>query len=144
MMSKSCKEGLWKKLTPKKNQYDSEKNVLHVASEKGNLRLVKSLIECSCDKETRDYYKWTPLIYASSRGHLEVVKYLVSVGANKEAKSRGGYTPLILAPQNGHLEVVKYLISAGANKEAKNKDGKNALMMANDYVRNYLQAIYTK
>ncbi|EAY21389.1 hypothetical protein TVAG_198270 [Trichomonas vaginalis G3] len=48
------------------------------------------------------------------------------------------------ASRYGELEVVKYLISAGADKEAKNKDGKNALMMANDYVRNYLQAIYTK
>ncbi|EAY09307.1 hypothetical protein TVAG_394790 [Trichomonas vaginalis G3] len=48
MISKACEERLWKKTE------ELEKNVLHAASEKGNLNLVKSLIESGCDKETKD------------------------------------------------------------------------------------------
>ncbi|EAX98238.1 hypothetical protein TVAG_010150 [Trichomonas vaginalis G3] len=50
MISKACEEGLWKKT------YYNENNVLHLASERGNLNLVKSLIECGCDKEANDLY----------------------------------------------------------------------------------------
>ncbi|EAY22794.1 ankyrin repeat protein, putative [Trichomonas vaginalis G3] len=127
MISKACEEGLWKK-----TKWD-EMNVLHVASDKRNLNLVKSLIECGCDKEAKNKYGWTSLIKASERGHLDVVKYLISVGADKEAKDKDGYTPLIIASDNGHLEVVKYLISVGADKEAKNKNGWTPLIIASEW-----------
>ncbi|EAY16717.1 hypothetical protein TVAG_067220 [Trichomonas vaginalis G3] len=137
MISKACEEGLWKKTT------EDEKNVLHIASENGNLNLVKSLIDCGCDKETKDKHGWTPLILASAKGHLEVVKYLISVGADKDAKVNGGYTPLILASANGHLEVVKHIISVGTDKEAKT-NGKIALKYARDNVRDFLISIGAK
>ncbi|EAX86933.1 hypothetical protein TVAG_002380 [Trichomonas vaginalis G3] len=38
---------------------------------------VKSLIECKCNKNTKDKYGYTPLILASSKNHHEVVKYLI-------------------------------------------------------------------
>ncbi|EAX87938.1 hypothetical protein TVAG_349000 [Trichomonas vaginalis G3] len=46
MMQKACEEELWKK----QNSDFFGQNVLHYASSQGNLRLVKSLIECGCDK----------------------------------------------------------------------------------------------
>ncbi|EAX70677.1 ankyrin repeat protein, putative, partial [Trichomonas vaginalis G3] len=134
MISKACEEGLWKKTTTVHFRDDGdefdERNVLHVASNKGNLKLVKSLIECGCDKGTKSSRGLTPLNYASWHGHLEVVKYLISNGADKEAKDNAGSTPLIYASSNGHLEVVKYLISVGADKEAKNNDGWTPLIWA--------------
>ncbi|EAY11502.1 ankyrin repeat protein, putative [Trichomonas vaginalis G3] len=126
MISKACEEGLWKKTIW------SKENVLHVASEKGNLNLVKSLIECGCDKEANDKDGRTPLFFASSRSHLEVVKYLISVGADKEANDKDGWTPLIWASYYGRLDVVKYLISVGANKEAKDNDGRTPLILASE------------
>ncbi|EAY15739.1 ankyrin repeat protein, putative [Trichomonas vaginalis G3] len=127
MISKACKEGLWQKTT------EYKKNVLHIASEKGNLNLIKSLIECGCDKEAKDHFGYTPLIHASANGHLEVVKYLIFVGANKEAKDNAGWTPLIIASILGHLEVVQYLISVGADKEAKDNDGYTPLIYASRF-----------
>ncbi|EAY22764.1 hypothetical protein TVAG_476930 [Trichomonas vaginalis G3] len=124
IISKACEEGLWKKT----NKYGE--NVLHVASINGNLNLVKSLIECDCDKEAKSDNGQTPLIYASWEGHLEVVKYLISVGADKEAKTKNGWTSLIMASNYGRLEVVKYLISVGADKEAKDNDGYTPLIFA--------------
>ena len=81
MISKTCEEGLWEKTT------EYGRNVLHVGCEKGNLQLVKSLVECGCNKETKTNDGNTPLIQASYYGHLEVVKYLISNGANKDAKA---------------------------------------------------------
>ena len=139
MISKACEEGLWLK----KTKLDVM-NVLHVASIKGNLKLVKSLIECGCDKETKNEYGRTPLMYASWYNNLSVVEYLISVGADKDAKNKYGDTALIYASEKGHLEVVKYLISVGADKDAKNKYGKTALSYANSNVSDYLKSIGAK
>ncbi|EAY01499.1 hypothetical protein TVAG_107580 [Trichomonas vaginalis G3] len=128
MMLKSYEEELWKKTMPKKDDAKSEKNVFHAACEKGNLKLVKSLIECGCDKEANDNnYGNTPLIWASGNGNLEVVKYLISIGANKEARDKDGNAPLSWASGYNHLEVVKYLISIGSNKETRDKNGMTPL-----------------
>ncbi|EAX95947.1 death associated protein kinase, putative [Trichomonas vaginalis G3] len=130
MISKSIEAGLWQKIAPKKYEYDPESNVLHLANENGNLRLVQSLIECGCDKEAKNKFGYTPLICASSYGQLEVVNYLISVGADKDAKNKFGYTPLICASENGHLGVIEYLISIGADKETKNGYGYTPLIKA--------------
>ncbi|EAY09555.1 ankyrin repeat protein, putative [Trichomonas vaginalis G3] len=124
MIQKACEEGLWEKETA------CRKNVLHIACEKGNLELVKSLIECKCDKEAEDGFGYTPLITASSNNKLEVVKYLISVGADKEAVENRNSTPLICALRNGHIEIVKYLVSIGINKEAKDSERSTPLIWA--------------
>ncbi|EAY05829.1 hypothetical protein TVAG_202870 [Trichomonas vaginalis G3] len=85
-ISKPCEEGLWKSIAPKKYQFDMEKNVLHVASENGNLRLVKSLIECGCDKETKIQSGWTPLLFASKNGLLNILFQLELIKKHKIIK----------------------------------------------------------
>ncbi|EAX88002.1 hypothetical protein TVAG_268700 [Trichomonas vaginalis G3] len=69
MMLKACEAELWKK------QYD-DKNVLHYASSEGNLRLVKSLIECGCDKEFKNKYGGTALDWASKKVNLKLLNIL--------------------------------------------------------------------
>ena len=159
MISKSCEKGLWKKIALKKDKYDEEKNVLHVACERGNLNLVKSLARAGCTDDSSIFrYDNSPLIYASiggnlelvkyliyiganshwwyslicasAKGHLEVVKHFISIGANKEAKDNDRNSPLKFSSWNGHLEVVKYLISVGADKEAKNNFGNTPLHLS--------------
>ncbi|EAY12300.1 ankyrin repeat protein, putative [Trichomonas vaginalis G3] len=126
MMLKAIEEGLYEK------KAEFGEKVLHYASSYGNLRLVKCLIECGCDKDAKNNNGWTPLYNASFKGELAVVQYLISVGANKEAKSNIGFTPLIEAAQEGKLAVVQYLISVGANKEAKSNDGSTPLIRASE------------
>ncbi|EAX93938.1 hypothetical protein TVAG_307170 [Trichomonas vaginalis G3] len=130
MISKSIEAGLWQKITPNKDKYGYNRNVLYFAIENGNFRLVQSLMECGCDIETKHIFRNTPLIHASEYGQLDVVQYLISVGADKEAKDNSGSTPLICASYDGQLAVVQYLISAGANKEAKNDLGCTPLALA--------------
>ncbi|EAY15558.1 hypothetical protein TVAG_495770 [Trichomonas vaginalis G3] len=144
MISEACNRGLSERVPLQKTVLGNERNILHIACKKGNLNLVKSLIENGCDVDTVDDHECCPLIYASIGGHLEVVQYLISVGADKDAKNKDGKTPLIFASSKGHLEVVQYLISVGADKEAKDKYGKTPLSVANYNVRDYLKSIGAK
>ncbi|EAX95928.1 hypothetical protein TVAG_360890 [Trichomonas vaginalis G3] len=130
MILKAYQEGLWKKTSPKLGKFDDENNIFHYASESGNLRLVKYLIQCGCDKEIKSKWQFTPLIYASREGRLDVVKYLISIGANKDAKDYEGKTSLIWATIFNRLEVVKYLLSIGVNKNAKDSKGLTSLLWA--------------
>ena len=87
---------------------------LRWASNNGHLEVVKFLIENGADIHE---YEDRPLILASIRGHLEVVKYLVQSGADIHVDND---ECLSCASQFGHLEVVKYLVESGADIHAKN------------------------
>ncbi|EAY18875.1 hypothetical protein TVAG_295270 [Trichomonas vaginalis G3] len=109
---------------------ESGRNILHVACEKGNLRLVKSFVESGCDLEIKNKRGLTPLICELRSNQLEVVNYLLSVGDDKDAKDKDGWTPLMYASFNGQIDVVKNLLTNGADKEAKNNNGYTPLMLA--------------
>jgi len=87
-------------------------NDLIDAAEKGNLELIKKLVEQGVDVHARDD---AALRWAAESGHLDVVKYLVEQGANVHA---GDDLALRWAAGNGHLDVVKYLVEQGANVHA--------------------------
>ena len=50
---------------------------LHTASSKGNVSIVKMLIEAGADVERCSVFECTPLLYACIEGHKEVVDYLI-------------------------------------------------------------------
>ncbi|EAX93344.1 hypothetical protein TVAG_181370 [Trichomonas vaginalis G3] len=118
---------------------DHQNQLLLVACEKGNLNLVKSLVECNCYKEPRGLEKKTPLHWASLNGHLEVVKILINAKANIEAKDSSGNTPLLCAVTNGHFEVVKFLYFSGADKYTKDNFGNTPFI--NAAIRGYLNIV---
>lgn len=124
MIKKACDEGLLEKKTKEGG------NVLHQASYRGDLSLVKSLIECGVDKNAKNDFGNSPLIIASWRGHLEIVKYLISIGCDKEAKNNKSSTAMIRAAIFGRLDVIQYLVSVGADKEAKTNSSCTPLMKA--------------
>lgn len=117
------------------SQEEKDQSLL-LASEKGNLEVVKELIEVGADVNffKVEYFteSITPLKLAAENGHLEVVKELINAGANVnfdiDAYKK---TALSLAAENGHLEVVKELIKSGASVNSKNsKDDKAPLLGA--------------
>ena len=68
-------------------------NKLLEAAEKGDLKLVKELLDQGADLEAKDKYGRRPLHNAVYYGHLEVVKLLLDRGADLEAKTNSGKTP---------------------------------------------------
>ena len=92
--SKACEAGLCQIERINK----SFKNyILEDASEKGNLKLVKLLLECENIKNTNCNSMNESLIIASKMGHREIVKALISFGADKETCDSEGKTPFIYA-----------------------------------------------
>ena len=92
----------------------NKKYALIKASKKGNLPLVKYLVDTG-DYINIEYNR--ALKYASQKGKLSVVKYLVEIGADVTAEDN---IALQSASENGHLIVVKYLVEHGADITARN------------------------
>ncbi len=101
------------------------------AAKKGNLAMVKMLIEAGSGADDRDNWgSETPLMKASYYGKIEIVKFLLENNADIKATDYRGNTPLLHAAWSGHLDVVKELIANGADINEKNKLNWNALMQA--------------
>ncbi|MFH0821133.1 MAG: ankyrin repeat domain-containing protein [Pseudomonadota bacterium] len=89
---------------------------LIIACRKGNVEIVKALLDGGMDVNVKGKGSVTPLSEASRNGHTEVVKLLLSKGADPRARSEEGSTPLMLATQEGHGKVVELLLKHGAKE----------------------------
>ena len=96
--------------TPLTVKDNSDKVILHHASEKGSVQLVKKLLEVGAKPDVSDAYNCTPLHYACKGGFVDVVSDLITAGTNCRAEDKCGYTPIHYACQNGHLQCLDYLI----------------------------------
>ena len=92
------------------------KTALHLASESGNLMMVKFLIKAGAQIQAKASDGGTPLHFANSS---DVAKYLIDSGSEIETKDKNGHTPLMCAVANGNIDAVKCLIENGAEIEAK-------------------------
>jgi len=93
-------------------------NALVLAAERGNLEIVKFLVERGVKIESKDVDGATPLYGAAFNGRMSVVQYLVEKGADVNAANNNGYVPLAMVAKSNHLDLVKYLIEKGASIDA--------------------------
>ena len=94
-------------------------NPLVDAARRGELEVVRSLLEGGADVTEAQGDGLTALHASAERGHVEIAKLLITAGAALEAETRiGRYTPLHLAGRGGHGRVVIALVDAGANVDA--------------------------
>jgi uncharacterized protein len=93
---------------------------LSAAVTKGDLELVRTLLDCGAAIDVRDEDGATPLMDAAAGGHLDVVKELLVRGANAMLKDRFGNTALRYATEKNHADVCKLLLPHSAPKEREN------------------------
>ncbi len=115
-------------------------HLLHVAAERGDVALIRFLVEAGTGLETRDgFLGKTPLIVAAEHGHEAAAAALLAFGADVHAEVSGegpfvtveiGSTALILAARAGHAAVVRMLLAAGADRHAKDREGRTAAVLA--------------
>lgn len=87
---------------------------LLAASRKGDLNVVKQLIEKGASIETKTPYGQTPLYLAAMNGHEEVVRFLLDKGADADTSDTFYKTPLLLfVLQREHYGVSKLLLQKG-------------------------------
>ena len=92
---------------------------LHMAANRGQLPVVKWLVEAGADINRQAGAGGGSALEAAARkGHLEVVRYLLSRGAEMDVRE-SHWNPLFGAIVNGHLDVVKLLLEHGIDPKAK-------------------------
>jgi hypothetical protein len=127
-------------LPPQKLEEDAREDVtsdsehqqclVYSASQKGQLDIVRSLLDRGYDVNDRNTDRETALDVASRFGELEVARLLIERGADVDARDRYGWTPLMTALECGQLEAVRLLLDHGADVNAKNRDHNTVLHRA--------------
>ncbi len=80
-------------------------SILMEAAVRGNVGVMKLLIENGADVNMADKDGWTALMGVTVPGHLESVKLLLEHGADVRAKNHNGETALIMAAGTKHTEI---------------------------------------
>jgi ankyrin repeat protein len=100
------------------------------ASSRGDMKVVRALVQQGADVNARGVDGTSPLHHAVSSDHLDVADLLLKAGANVTAADRYGVTPLSLAALNGNASMIRRLLDAGADPNAADPAGETALMTA--------------
>ncbi|KAF5868333.1 putative ankyrin repeat protein [Botrytis fragariae] len=112
-----------------------QQTALSFAAEKGNLEIVKLLMDFDARLDAQDTDGWTPLIWALKCEHLEVVMFLLG----EEVKSVSNRDPymeqldsiMTLACSTGDEDLVEQLLNLGVSSNAQDADsGSIALIEA--------------
>ena len=68
------------------------KTALHLAGEKGSLKIAQALLAAGADAKAADKYAKIVLHFASEKGSLEIVQALLAAGADARAADKYAMT----------------------------------------------------
>lgn len=112
------------------HSHEFKESALTLACYKGQLEMVKFLLEAGADQEHKTDEMHTALMEASMDGHVEVARLLINSGAQVTMPAESFESPLTLAACGGHVELAMLLLERGANIEEVNDEGYTPLMEA--------------
>ena len=114
-----------------KNKWSEERNAFHLATMKGNVQSMDTLIEHGIDVNIVDKNGYSALHLATSRNEVNAVKLILNTKkADLDLANKYGYTPILTAIENGHIEILQSLLDANASLDVKNKKGETAYKIA--------------
>jgi len=108
---------------------DKSTPLLYAAS-KGNLEIVKYLLEQGASLTVKGQYDYLPIHDAVYGKHFEVLKYLVEAGSPLNEVSKVGNTPFIVAVKQDFPQGARYLLERGCDANIHDKEGRSAFHLA--------------
>ncbi|XP_071094668.1 ankyrin repeat domain-containing protein 50-like [Haliotis cracherodii] len=114
-------------------------NILHVASVKGHVKMVKHILSHDLvNSNSRGTFGRTALMSAAYYGHRKVFDLLASKDASTSSVDDYGDNILHLATYGRHVEMVKHILSRNiSDVNARNENGETAAMIAKHRKQNY-------
>ena len=103
---------------------------MYGAAVRGDVHLVKYLLDCRADPNQGNVKKDMPLHAASALSQGQVVECLLDAAAEVNAVNSRGFSPLNTAASLGRVEAARVLVNAGARKELPNNSGLTPLSNA--------------
>jgi ankyrin repeat protein len=103
------------------NESNSFGTALHTAVARGNLDIIKALLDAGANIEAKAVGAAHPLHYAALNNQPAAAALLIKRGAQLESLNSLKMTPLMVAVANGKLETAEVLIGAGADLTASNR-----------------------
>lgn len=111
----------------------NQQNALHLASSKGNISIVRDLIENDCSARVKDKRGQLPLHRAAAVGSVPILKLLLEKGKSPvNATDADGYTALHQAIAEGHGPAAILLLQSGADPLKRDNDEKLAIELVPD------------
>ena len=114
---------------PGRDEATFNETALHLACQKGQHRMAKSLLQRGASRMARDSMQCTPLHHAAQFGQLSCLVHLIGkpggyklTPAEVNATNVIGVTPLHLAAHDGHTHCCGALLAAGARLDIRGAD----------------------
>ncbi len=100
------------------NVSDCYAGKIHKAAKRGNVELIKTLIEAGADlNKTARFGDMAPLHLAAKNGHANVVALLIKNGADVGIRTKKKLRALYFAAEGGSYDVVKQLLNTNVKME---------------------------
>ena len=110
---------------------DEGMTALHYAVAKGDVEVVKFLVEHDADINAQDsVLSRSAIHFAAESGSLDCIRFLAEKGANLLDRDSYGATPLHYAARSNRLDVVKFLVDKKIDYTAKDVRGWSAMHYA--------------
>jgi ankyrin repeat protein len=116
--------------SPGQAHFRPNHTLLHTAAQRGDMEVVKLLLNNGEGADVRDKSGRSPIHYAAANGHDRILRTLLNSGANINSKDEKYQTPLMMAAANGHEMVVKILLQNGADINTQDVRAGTALSLA--------------
>ena len=102
---------------------------VHIAIHNQKLDVLKFLLMCKANINTKNSAGFTLLHIAIEQDNEELAKYLIDNGADINAQTLDNTTPLHIAVKNKSLNIIKMLLDAKANVYIKDSNSLTVLSM---------------
>ncbi|KAL8903533.1 MAG: hypothetical protein Q9207_003867 [Kuettlingeria erythrocarpa] len=109
---------------------DEGKTALHLAAERDELNIARTLLQRMPDPDIQDQLGSTPLFLAVQNNHEEMVRLFLTKGGNINLQDHCAQTILHVAVGGENEKIVALILHAGVDTELKDYTGRTALHIA--------------